>query len=113
MALIKGLFAGLTRGVTAMLMSLAGGLCSALCAWLLLRKESPFFGFCGVGVCCALCHNAAQLCVAAVLTSPAVAFYIPWLLLFGVLSGVLTGFCLRVLLPLLNAVPPPFSGRKP
>ena len=112
-ALIKGLFAGVTRGITAMLMSLSGGICSTFLMWVFLRRDKPVFGWCGIGVIGSLTHNAAQLCVAALLTSPAVAFYIPWLIIFGVLSGILTGFVLRAILPLLNTIPLPQNRQKP
>lgn len=112
-ALIKGLFAGVTRGVTAMLMSLSGGVCSTFFMWLFLRRESPVFGYCGIGVIGSLTHNGAQLLAAALLTSPAVAFYIPWLIIFGVASGILTGLTLQVILPLLNIIPLPGSRQNP
>ncbi|QEY33776.1 Gx transporter family protein [Caproiciproducens galactitolivorans] len=101
-ALIKGLFAGVTRGFTAMLMSLSGGLLSTLVMWLLLRVNGSPFGLIGLGVAGALSHNAAQLFVAFLLTTPAVLYYLPWLILFGVLSGIVTGLVLRVMMPLLN-----------
>lgn len=101
-AVIKGLFAGLTRGVTAMLMSLSGGMLSTLVMWLLLRLKSRPFGLVGLGVSGALAHNAAQLLVAALLTTPAVLYYIPWLIIFGVLAGILTGMVLNVIMPLLD-----------
>lgn len=100
-ALIKGLFAGATRGFTAMLMSLAGGLFSTLIMWLLLRMKRPF-GYLGLGVAGAMAHNGAQLLVAALLTTPAVVWYIPWLILFAILTGSLTGFVLRILNPAIN-----------
>ena len=105
-AVLKGLFAGMMRGVTALMMSLAGGMLSTLVMWLLLRLKSHPFGMVGLGVAGALSHNAAQLCVAALLTTPAVAWYIPGLVLFGVFSGVLTGLVLRVIMPLLNKLRP-------
>lgn len=107
--LIKGLFAGMTRGITAMLMSLSGGICSVILMWLFLRKNDPVFGYCGIGVIGSLSHNAAQLCVAAILTSSAVLFYVPWLIIFGVISGIVTGLVLRIILPLLNMIPLPGS----
>ena len=110
-ALVKGFFAGATRGLTAMLMSLSGGCCSTVVVWLLLRRKTPLFGYCGIGVSGALMHNAAQLAVAFLLTSSAVLLYIPWLLLFSVLSGILTGFVLKVILPLLNTIPLPGHGK--
>jgi heptaprenyl diphosphate synthase len=101
-AVVKGLFAGLTRGVTAMMMSLSGGMLSTFVMWLLLRMKKRPFGLVGLGVSGALAHNAAQLLVAALLTTPAVVYYIPWLIIFGVLAGILTGMVLNVIMPLLD-----------
>ncbi len=100
-ALLKGLFAGLTRGWTALLMSLAGGIASTLVMAVFLRHSGPF-GLVGVGVAGALTHNLAQLGVAAALTTPAVAAYLPWLLIFGAITGTATGFLLKLALPLLD-----------
>ncbi len=102
LAVIKGLFAGVTRGFTAMVMSLSGGLASALLTSLLIRSKRRPLGWIGIGVAGALAHNAAQLCAAALMTTPALFWYIPWLLLFGILTGTLTGVCLRVILPVLE-----------
>lgn len=101
-AVVKGLFSGLMRGFTAMLMSLCGGIASTFVMWALLQLPNHPFGFIGLGVAGALTHNASQLAVAALLTTPAILYYVPWLILFGVLSGILTGMVLRVILPLLN-----------
>ena len=103
-AVVKGLFAGMTRGITAMLMSLSGGLLSTFVMWLLLKKVRGF-GLIGVGIAGALCHNAAQLGVAALLTTPAVIWYTPWLILFGILTGTLTGIVLKLTAPALSRIP--------
>lgn len=100
--LLKGLFAGLTRGVLASAMSLAGGLVSTLAMWLLCRPRRQLAGAVGLGVVGAVAHNFGQFWVAFFLTTPAVVYYIPWLLLFGVLSGVLTGLVFCVTMPLLH-----------
>lgn len=105
LALLKGLFAGVTRGITAFLMSLSGGLSSSLVMWALLRLKNRPFGYVGLGVAGALTHNAAQLLVAALLTTPAVWFYIPWLIIFGILTGTATGMALRILVPALSKIP--------
>lgn len=55
------------------LMSLSGGVVSTVVMWLLLKKANASLGV--VGVCGALAHNAAQLCVAYFLTGTSVAFY--------------------------------------
>lgn len=99
-ALIKGVFAFLTRGVTAGLMSLSGGLMSTLAMWVVWKKTR--FSLLFTGVCGALAHNAAQLCIAVFLTGRAALFYIPAMLLLSIVCGLCTGLVLRLLLPLLE-----------
>ena len=82
LAVFKGVFALVTRGGMAGLMSLSGGVVSTVVMWLLLKKANASLGV--VGVCGALAHNAAQLCVAYFLTSTSVLFYVPFLLVSGV-----------------------------
>lgn len=102
LALFKGGFSFLTRGAAAGLMSLSGAALSALCTWALLTKTKlPFLL---VGVAGAMAHNFAQLLCAWALTSHAALFYIPALLLFGTLSGLLTGTVLKLVLPFLERV---------
>ena len=100
LSVFKGLFALMTRGAMAGIMSLSGGLCSTVVLWLLLKKTESSLGV--VGVCGALAHNAAQLGAAYVLTSTSVLFYVPFLLVFGVLTGLVTGLVLKVTLPPLE-----------
>ena len=102
LACLKGGFALLTRGVTAGLLSISGGVLSALVMWLLLQKTRASLSL--VGVCGALSHNAAQLCAAWLLTSAAVVFYLPFLVLFGVLTGLLTELVLKLTLPPLQRI---------
>ena len=99
-ALIKGVFAFLTRGVTAGLMSLSGGLMSTLAMWVVWKKTR--FSLLFTGVCGALAHNAAQLCISVFLTGRAALFYIPAMLLLSIVCGLCTGLVLRLLLPLLE-----------
>lgn len=100
LAVFKAGFAFLTRGAAAGLMSLAGGVCSTACMWALWKKTK--FSLLAVGVCGALCHNAAQLGCARLLTAAPVGFYVPFLLAAGVLTGLLTGTVLGLTLPLLE-----------
>lgn len=95
LAVFKALFAWLTRGPVAGIMSLSGGLLSTAVMWLLLKRKASL-GV--VGVCGALSHNAAQLGAAYLLTSTSVVFYVPFLVLFGVLTGLLTGLVLKMTL---------------
>lgn len=98
-ALVKSVFVFLTRGITAGCMSLAGGLLSTFMMWLLLVKlnRSYILG----GIAGALSHNFAQLLVAYIITSTTVLFYIPFLVLFGVFTGLLSGVVLKVTVPAL------------
>lgn len=99
-AFLKSGFVFLTRGITAGLMSLSGGIFSTLIMWLCLKYGR--FGMIGVGICGALAHNAAQLFMAVLLTSPAVFSYTPFLILFSIPAGAATGTVLRFALPALN-----------
>lgn len=100
LAVLKGGFAFLGRGLAAGAMSLSGGLLSTLAACFLLRRTRC--SLMGVGVSGALTHNAAQLGTAWLLTSQAVLFYVPGLILFGILAGLLTGLALKLVLPPLK-----------
>ena len=102
-AAIKGLFSFLTRGVSAGLMSLCGGLLSTLIMGILWKKTkfTPVF----IGVCGAFGHNLAQLLVALWLTGFGALGYIPALALYSVVCGICTGLLLQVLLPLLEKLP--------
>lgn len=103
-ALIKAVFAGVTRGFTAFLMSASGGLLSTLVMALLFRLKRKPFGLLGVGIAGAVSHNAAQLVVAACITTGAVWYYLPFLLVFAVVTGSVTGLILRAALPALERV---------
>lgn len=99
-ATVKGVFVGVTRGVVAMGMSLCGGLLSAAVMSLLLKLEKPF-GWVGIGVAGALCHNGGQLLLAYLITGPAVVGYAPFLILFALPTGALTGLALGLIAPRL------------
>lgn len=99
-ALVKVLFALTTRGVTAFLMSLAGSLLST--AVMLIMLHIPLFGTVGIGVGGAVAHNLAQMSVAAVLLTGGVQYYLPWMLLFAVITGSLTGILFGLLQPSLT-----------
>lgn len=98
-ACFKAVFAGLTRGGTAFLMSLAGGLLSTLVMYLFLAAKTNRFGYIGIAVCGAAVHNTAQLCVAALLADASIFAYLPVLLLAAVLAGCLTGLAMGLIVP--------------
>ncbi len=102
--LIKSVFAGITRGATAFLMSGVGGLFATIVMVLLLRMRKNPFGIMGISVMAAIAHNGGQLLVACIISgTPAlVAGYGPFLLLFAVLTGAVTGTILRIVMPALR-----------
>lgn len=102
-AFIKSAFVGLLRGPSAFFMSVAGGMLSALCVYLLLRFKRSKFGYVGISVASAVVHNAAQLAVACIISgSNLFLSYAPVLLLLGTVSGVATGVLFKVLMPALQ-----------
>ena len=103
LVLIKAGFALVTRGATAALTSLCGGLLSLAAMALLLRSRRKPFGLIGVGVLSALAHNLGQLLAAMLLTGTvSLVSYAPALLVFGVLTGTVTGCVFRAVMPLLE-----------
>ena len=102
--IIKALFAGVTRGAFAMVMSLAGGLVStAVMCLLILPKKSPF-GCLGIGVSGALSHNMSQLFVSSLIAGSAVYSYTAPLLIISLVTGSITGTAMSFLTPPLRRV---------
>lgn len=100
----KSVFVFITRGFTAFCMSLAGGILSALCMVLLLKTKAGF-GYAGIGVLSAICHNIGQLSVSFFLVqSSAVIGYAPVMLIASVVTGLLTGTLLRLIMPYFTKI---------
>ena len=103
LALVKAGFAFVTRGVTAGLMSLCGGLLSAAAMYFLLKYAGKRLGLIGISVISSLCHNAGQLAAAAFLTGTAdIIYYAPMLAVFGVATGAVTGMIFKAVIPALE-----------
>lgn len=103
LALLKSLFVFLTRGAVAAAMSLTGGLTSVLVMLLFLKIPKLDLSYLVLSVLGAISHNLGQLLMAAfIIQSGFVAYYLPIMVLSGVLMGVLTGVILRVLAPYMN-----------
>ncbi len=102
-ALLKSGFVMLTRGVTAGFLSLGGGILSvgvmALCT-----KLGGSVGF--ASILGAVFHNIGQLAAAGlILSAPFLWYYIPILVLSGIVMGALTGAVLRLVLPAVSKLP--------
>jgi len=88
------------------LLGVAGALAACLTMQFVLRKWVPPFSLVGVSILGAVSHNLAQIfIVMVVLNLPDLVYYIPYLMLFAVLTGTITGILISTLLrrlPSLN-----------
>ena len=101
--LVKGCFAFVTRGVTAGIMSLSGGILSAIAMFVLLRYGNKIFGLMGISVISALFHNIGQLIAAAFITgTSSIIYYAPALAVFGIATGAVTGVIFKAVIPALD-----------
>ena len=77
-------------GVTALMFSLTGGVLSMFV--MALTRHVPFFSVYGVSLCGAAAHNIGPIIVASItLDSLDIVAYLPFLLLVGLVTGMLTG----------------------
>jgi heptaprenyl diphosphate synthase len=98
--MLKSVFALITRGVTAFLLSLAGGMLSFSSTVLLYKMKGCPFSVVGISIIGAILHNAAQLAVSVIITgTPQLVYYAPVLLAFSLLSGTVTGIIIKILKP--------------
>lgn len=102
-AVLKGIFAAMTRGAVAGLLSVTGGIFSITIMILLIaisRNKGSYFLFSMAG---AIFHNIGQFAAISVIyTNMALIYYLPVLLISGVFAGLLTSVLLRFILPALK-----------
>ncbi len=78
--------------------SLAGGLLSFFCMWLLTKREG--YSLIGISMAGGVCHNIGQICTAALIVKTAqLTFYLPVLLVAGLVTGALIGTLAKLLMP--------------
>lgn len=100
LALLKSLFVLATRGAVAALMSAAGGFFS-VAIMTMVKKLRASNGL--TSVTGAVSHNMGQLFVEyAIIGTPVLFYYLPVLVISGVVMGVITAFILKVVLPLIK-----------
>ncbi len=105
--LLSGLLFG---GLSAMLYSFAGGLVSFGVMMLLIRTRR--FSPVGVSMAGGVFHNVAQITVAALVTQTiSIYFYLPVLLIAGMITGTLLGIAGALILRRMKSLQP-YSGSK-
>lgn len=102
LVVLKGLFALITRGFSASVMSLSGGVCSVLVMLALLILFKSRVSILMLSVCGAVSHNIGQLFAASWLSGMLLTSYLPLLLLAGLVAGCITSVVLKIALPALN-----------
>lgn len=85
----------------AMIFSIAGAFMS-LCAMLLLKKTGKFSNI-GISVAGGVLHNVGQIIAAAiVLHTNAIIYYLPVLIIAGVVAGIIIGMISQTIIVRLN-----------
>lgn len=103
LTLLKAMFVLMTRGVTAGMMSLCGGIAAFAVTVLLFRKTNSSFVF--ISVLSAVAHTCGQLAAASVLMKTATVFaYAPVLVISSVAAGICTGIVLRAVFPNIERI---------
>ena len=101
-AVMKSLFVLLTRAPVAAFMSLCGGLLSVVCMALCARVRWLRGDYMLLSVIGALAHNLGQLLASVAYTSTVMFYYLPVLVVSGVIMGIVTGVMLRVVMPYIQ-----------
>ena len=105
LAFLKSLFVLLMRGVTAGVLSLAGGLCSVFAMLILAAVFKENVSYLILSVVGAIAHNFAQIAMASIIMeSNLMIIYWPILLVSGVIFGTITGIALRSVMPYFSRI---------
>lgn len=100
---LKSAFVFITRGAIAGALSLSGGLLSIFVIILISRILSDKISYAALSVSGAVFHNIGQLIgIIVFLDNPAVVYYLPVLIVSGVVMGSVTGTILNVVMPRLR-----------
>lgn len=103
LAVVKSLFVGITRGVTAGILSICGGLLSIFVLLILLYLFKDKLSYIFLSILGAIAHNIGQLiAITIILNSIYTLYYLPILLIAGIIMGTLTGTLLKVVMPVLS-----------
>lgn len=104
LSVLKAVGAFVTRGGIAASLSLAGGICSITIMLILMKLPKKWnISYFLMAVAGAIMHNVGQLAVMALLFSSIYSFYyLPVLLVSGIVMGSLTGITLKYIMPALQ-----------
>ncbi len=103
-AILKSLFVLFWRGPVGAALSLSGGLASVLAMSLLFllgsKDNRPGLGYTILSIAGAVMHNIGQLALSVVIIgSGYVLYYLPVMMIAGIVVGMVTGITVKVLAP--------------
>ncbi|NLT49216.1 MAG: Gx transporter family protein [Clostridiales bacterium] len=102
-AVLKGGFVFITRGIIAGALSLSGGILSITVMLLLLVVFREKISYLSISIFGAVSHNIGQFLVIILLyTGMNILPYLPVLLISGVIAGIVTSTLLRFIMPALK-----------
>lgn len=104
MAICKGIFAFVSRGLIASLLSAAGSLLSVVVVIFLISVFREKISYIAISVISAVSHNIGQLIALSFILSGAYIYYLPVLIISGVFMGIITGMVLRAVMPAISNV---------
>lgn len=103
LALLKALFVFITRGTVAGILSLCGGLLSVIIMLILMFVFKEKISYLMISITGAVFHNLGQLAAISLLyTNILFWFYLPVLLISGIIAGIITSILLKVSLTALS-----------
>jgi heptaprenyl diphosphate synthase len=105
-AVLKSAFVLITRGLIGGFVSLGGGLVSVT-VMLILHRLCSGVSYVFLSMAGAISHNMGQIFVALVIYQIPMAFLyiLPWMLLAGAATGILSAILLKLLIPALERLP--------
>ena len=106
LAILKSSFVLMQRGFLSASLSLGGGLLSVAVMLLLSRIFKHHISFLILSVCGAIFHNIGQFSVLLIYYNVrSIAWIMPYLLVTGIGTGILSATLLKMLIPALKRVP--------
>lgn len=106
LVILKTLLTAFLLGTfSSLLFSLSGSLLSFVVMFLLVRWGREKFSVIGISIAGGLAHNTGQLLAASlVFNSLSILYYLPILLITGVVTGIAVGFAVRYLVASLSKI---------
>ncbi len=102
---MKSFFVFLTRGMTAGLLSLSGGICAIIVMIFLIAVFKNKCSYLMLSVTGGIFHNIGQIIMASIILNTSLIFYyFPILVVSGLLAGIITAALLRIIMPALNKI---------